>query len=323
MRLSEIFEYLTTGELAQLHIGGMDPHAPWSQARAEDYQQLVAHVNVALKVLFSRFWIRSKEVIVDLYPHIQEYVLDRRYAETNNLSLEPYKYIADSIFDPFCNDVLKIEQVFNEGGELMFLNDINEPWSVFTPSFRSVQIPFPMICNSMVIHYRASHPTIRFLPSQKPDPNCAPCAQDISSLDGGEFDAINNNPEPPNITPPSFTEDDCDIVMDGGWYLDSGLVAEPYQVGAPTGVLGGSDFPGGVQPLPADQIEVMLPEWLLEPLLFYVASRAFASLNSDQNQEGNTYLQKYESSCQRLESTKGMFITANTTNERLDVAGWV
>jgi hypothetical protein len=45
-------------------------------------------------------------------------------------------------------------------GNLLPLNDISETLSVFTPSYRSVQIPYPKNENIFAVQYRADHPRI-------------------------------------------------------------------------------------------------------------------------------------------------------------------
>lgn len=233
--LADVFEQLSAGELAQLSLGGWEGKT----VPEKDRSRVISHINMGLIALYTRFWISSKEVIIQIYDHIQTYELDRKFAITNKLSVEPYRYIIDSVYQPFENDVLKIEQVFNEGGELMFLNDMTQPWSVFTPSYKTLQIPFPEKHNSMVVHYRAGHKKIVLAEHQDPA-----------------------------------------------------------------------------------EVEIHLPLQLLEPLLFYVAHRAFASLNSDQNQEGNNYFKKYENACKAVE-LKGLLMETSYGNHRLDQNGWI
>lgn len=237
MKLNEVFDYLKYGELGNVNLGVPDVDSIVGEIKPEHYPKLIAHTNMALTALYTRFWLSSKEVIIQLVPHIQQYWLDRKYADTNELSSEPYRYIMDSVFDPFLGDVLKIEEIHNEGGEIVYLNDLTQPWSVFTPTYNSIQIPYPMWCNSLVVHYRANHPRI-----------------DLQTKD------------------------------------------------------------------PA-QVELQIPEGFLEPLLFYIAHRVFASMNVDNDGESNNYLQKYEMSCKGLE-TKGLHITPNYSNLQLDRNGW-
>ena len=153
MYLSEIFDQLTYGELVHLEMGGAEN----SGVNSDYYPSLVANINLALTALHTRFYLKTKEVIVQQYEQIQTYTLHSRYAESNTESLEPIKYIKDSIYQPFIDDVLKIEQVFDEGGVEVKLNDENDYFSVFTPSFNTIQIPYNHPDNSIAVVYRANH----------------------------------------------------------------------------------------------------------------------------------------------------------------------
>ena len=72
---------------------------------------------------------------------------------------------------------------------------------------------------------------------------------------------------------------------------------------------------------PAD-VDIELPDALHEALLFYVASRAFASLNTDQGTEGNDYWQKFQNSCNEVKA-EGLWIQPESNNNRFDDKGWV
>jgi len=239
MTLLDVFRDLTYGELQGLAIGNLIPDDNESSPDPKDYANVMSHINLGLKEIYKRLFLSSKEVIIQQYDHIEKYVLDYKYAASNTLSPEPYKYITDSIYDPFMDDVLKIEEVFNEGGEKMFLNDSTEPWSVYTPSYRTVQIPFPHNSNSMTVHYRASHPTLVYTADMDPD-----------------------------------------------------------------------------------EIEIMLPDGLMEALLLYVAHRAYGSLNTDDNSQGNNYRKLFEASMKQVELL-GLQVQPEYSNVRLDKTGWV
>lgn len=206
---------------------------------AHNVQKILTHVNLGLKELYKRFFLQSKQLTFQQYEHIETYTLDRRFAMTNIDSDEPIRYITDSVWEPFCDDVLKIEQVFDEDGRELFLNDRSQAWSVYTPAYNQVQIPYPMWCNILSVHYRASHPTVVFHPGDDPR-----------------------------------------------------------------------------------QVQLNIPEALLEPLLFYVAGRAFGTLATDEGNQGNIYMQKYEASCMRAEKL-GLQVTPMYGNHRLDLNGWV
>jgi len=177
MFLSELFEHLASGELSQLSMGDIDDLI----IQVEDYPKIIPSVNLALTEIYKRFPINIDELILVQYEHISTYHLNKRFAQTNTESSEPYKYIDDTQFLPFNDNILKVEQVFNEiGVELslneevdygefsVFGNDISEPFrgrhidhhiqSVKTPSYNTIQIlPAPIEDNNLLIKYRAHH----------------------------------------------------------------------------------------------------------------------------------------------------------------------
>lgn len=163
MYLKEIFEQLMVGELANLSMGGVNEEG----IHECDYPKIIPHINLGLVELYKRFPIKMNEVVIQQFDHIQTYVLDSKYAITNKESREPTKYIIDSIYQPFTDDVLKIEKVFNELGEQLYLNDFEEYFSVHTPVYNTVQIPYPDRENQCIISYRAKHVHI---PSDHIDP---------------------------------------------------------------------------------------------------------------------------------------------------------
>lgn len=169
MFLTELFDQLTYGELSQFEFTGSDEEG----ITVDDYKRIVPHINMALTELHKRFLIREEEVTIRCYDHIETYILDSKYAASNYESLEPYKYIHDSVFEPFVDNVLKIEKVFNEDGQELHLNETDpyiiqtetlqtskKAWSINTPNFNTIQIPYPMVENQILVEYRANHEKI-------------------------------------------------------------------------------------------------------------------------------------------------------------------
>lgn len=165
LTLAEVFEQLTVGELAQVSSGGLEG----LEIRPEDYQKVIAHVNLALTELHKRFHLRTNEILVRIYENISFYRLHPKYAQSNTLSPELYKYILDSDVNPFQDDVLKIEEVYNEAGDKVCLNDKTAPCSLFTPNYNTIQVPFPFDSSLMGVEYRANHPKIQYVPGMDPD----------------------------------------------------------------------------------------------------------------------------------------------------------
>lgn len=156
MRLSDVFDQLTAGELSQLNMGGIDNIG----IQPCDYPKVVPHINLGLAELFKRFSLRRQEVVVQQYDEIQTYYLDSKYAQTNTNSIVYKKYIMDSVYEPFTDNVLKIEKVINEIGEELYKNETDEYWSITTPAYNAIQVPYPEKENQMIITYRAAHDTI-------------------------------------------------------------------------------------------------------------------------------------------------------------------
>lgn len=165
MLLSDIFEQLTFGELNQFSMGGSEGN----KIRPEDYRRVISHVNMGLTELHKRFWLISRQVMVQLYDHIQTYTLDKKYALSNTFSTELYKYIVDSVYEPFDNDLLKIEEIYNEEGEKLCLNNLNECYSLFTPTYNSIQVPIPYPGSAISVHYRGNHSPIIYTPDLDPE----------------------------------------------------------------------------------------------------------------------------------------------------------
>jgi len=165
MKLSDLFDQLSQGELSQLKMGSRDEIG----IRLCDYNKIIPHINLGLTELYKRLNLKTSEVVIQQFDHIQTYYLDSRYAQTNVDSQEPTKYIMDSEYQPFTNNVLRIEKVHNELGEELYLNQdrsyfsgSNMYWAVNIPSYNSIQVPYPEKENQMIVTYRADHDPIIF-----------------------------------------------------------------------------------------------------------------------------------------------------------------
>ncbi len=234
MFLSDLFDQLAVGELSQLCIGDADGIG----IQACDYAKILPHINLGLLELYKRFPLRAQEVIIQQYDQIQLYELNSKYAVSNTESLEPIKYIMDSEYQPFKDNVLKIEKVFNEQGEELYLNDFDQYWSYQIQSYNTIQVPYPEKENAFVVTYRAGPDKI-------------------------ELTGLN-----PSIQ------------------------------------------------------EVPVPPAMLDALLYFIGSRVYSNMNSDNNAEGNNYMQKFELACKKIEELNLVQKRSNE-NLKLDGLGWV
>lgn len=156
MKVSELFKNLSYGELSNLAIS-----EEGSGNIVDNKQpQIIQYANEGLIRLFSRFNLRQKDVIVELYPHITYYYLRSRFAVSHPSSNEPYRYIRDREGDPFIDDVIKILDVKDIYGNKRVLNDVLDNYSVFTPQPDIIQILDPKSGALLFVTYQARHPVL-------------------------------------------------------------------------------------------------------------------------------------------------------------------
>jgi len=175
MKLVDLLHQLSQGELSQLKMGNRDDLG----IRACDYPKIIPHINLGLTELYKRLNLKNSEVVIQQYDGIQTYYLDSKFAQTkvpnpplpndnpNNISTEHKYYIMDSVYQPFTDNVLKIEAVHNELGEELYLSQdrsyfsgSDKYWAVNVVGYNAIQVPYPEKENQMIVTYRADHDPI-------------------------------------------------------------------------------------------------------------------------------------------------------------------
>jgi hypothetical protein len=156
MKLTDIFLALEAGELSTQTslidtVTGVKP---------ENYSKVISHINLGLTNMHERLNIKLGDIWVMMVNGVGEYKLDSKHALTNEES-DAQKWIIDSPYDPFRNNLIKILEVTTEIGEPLPINDRTKDKSVFTPSQNSIQIPWKVEGDAVNIVYRASHNEIR------------------------------------------------------------------------------------------------------------------------------------------------------------------
>lgn len=151
MKLSEIFEYLSQGELAQHYVA----ESSCGSIEPENYHKLIPNINMALLELYKRFPVLRKDLLIEVNPNRTNYPLREKYA-TNSTIPALNKYIMDSPLEPFKGDILLIEDVVDEGGVVLYLNEDTTMYSIYTPTFDTVTIPAPEAGQYLAVGYRAA-----------------------------------------------------------------------------------------------------------------------------------------------------------------------
>lgn len=153
MQLSKFMEMLSVGTLSLTNMGYNQSEGVTSN----NHPQIIAAINHGLLDLYSRFAIKTEEVVIRQYDHINMYELHSRFAVTNSDSAEVYKYILDTLNNPFKDKIIKIDAVYDGNGVCLPLNDSKQCNSLFTPYPTILQIPCPEHPNTMHVICRVTH----------------------------------------------------------------------------------------------------------------------------------------------------------------------
>ena len=160
MLLSELYAKLSYGELSNLALANESDGTILEAAQP----RIVNYANDALRRMYSRFVIKSADVLVMQTEYIVHYHLKPKFA-VNYTPLgdsddEPIRYIHDLAYRPFLGDVIKILSVVDQYGFPLPLNDDEHPSSLFTPQPTTLQVPCPVSDEALSVVYQAAHPVL-------------------------------------------------------------------------------------------------------------------------------------------------------------------
>ena len=167
MKLTDVFNQLTTSELSQNFIGGSEE----GQINEANYPKVVNLINLGLTALYKRFYLKEGRVQLAMVPGRSIYPIHSKYAVGNTKSRELVKYLQDTVTDRFTDNILKIETVLTDAGEEIPLNDVLDTLSITTTSPTILRIPAALVAqgqslpdkyktSELTVVYRANHPQI-------------------------------------------------------------------------------------------------------------------------------------------------------------------
>lgn len=167
MKLQEVFDQLTYGELSQFAIGGNEAGV----INPANYNRLIPHVNLGLTALYKRFPLKEGRLILELQSGRITYPIQSNYAVSSRTSKEVVRYIKDTTATAFKDDIHKIERVYTDKGFEFGLNDEADPYGMFTPSATVLRVPAEVAAQviglpdelkspRIELVYRANHPLI-------------------------------------------------------------------------------------------------------------------------------------------------------------------
>ena len=154
MLLNELYNMLAYGELSNHHMASAGDGTLLEAKRP----QIVHFANEALTRLYTKFVLKEKSCIVELQEGNTLYRLLPEYSTIGfDNSLADAPYIRDTVNDPFLDDVLKVLAVYTNYGGQRPLNDLNNCWSVNTPTFKTLQVNMVRANEILAVTYQAKH----------------------------------------------------------------------------------------------------------------------------------------------------------------------
>jgi len=132
----EIFEALTFGELSPYKIGG----AAQGQIAEADYPKVMSAINRGVNKIQLDLRLNENSVRLKLIEGVLTYAIHSKHSLITGT--DPIKFVDDSIYQPFEDDILEIRQIFNKQGTELPINKRNRADSLFVPAHNVIQHPF-------------------------------------------------------------------------------------------------------------------------------------------------------------------------------------
>ena len=162
MKLGELYEALSYGELNNLSIGleGSGDIAEYDRPR------IISYTNRALTRIYGRFSHKLDYVNVTLQDGIQRYWLNPVHTvsdvDVDNLAV---RYITDTVEEPFTGGLLKVRGVRNEAEDYerfreININDLSCPSGVMMLNYDLMFIKEPIADVVLTVEYLKKHDTI-------------------------------------------------------------------------------------------------------------------------------------------------------------------
>jgi hypothetical protein len=164
LTLADMYELLSTGELAQVIMGNSDIVSNLAEPDGiptTRRKQLRNAITMGLTDLHTKFLLREESVLIDLASGPGKYYLDTKYAASNTRSSEPVKYLLDTA-EPYLGNSLKIARVEDPavGGLEYHLNIAGRLDSLRTPKMNCIEIPTAFTPLQVKVFYYGDHPKI-------------------------------------------------------------------------------------------------------------------------------------------------------------------
>lgn len=150
MKLSDVFDQLAYGELSQLALVANNEVIP------EDYNRVIAQVNMGLAELHKRFMLKRKTLTLQTLDDVYRYPLLAKHSQSQGAELP---FIID-IDEPFKEDIIEILGVTDEKGWAIPLNvyDADDHLPIaYTPAYNILRFNDVTPLGKYTVSYKAGH----------------------------------------------------------------------------------------------------------------------------------------------------------------------
>lgn len=153
MRVEDVFEGLSYGELSNLALSGEGS----GDIDTNRISKLVLYLNDGLARIHNRFKLREREISVRLVEDQKTYHLKSQFAESSGSTSVHYLMDLEDE-EPFDDTILKILGVYDaDTGKNLPVNDREHRDSVFTPKEKMLRVPEPEEGKILNVVYQATH----------------------------------------------------------------------------------------------------------------------------------------------------------------------
>lgn len=142
MTVEDVFDHAKYGELSQLGVVKNLTSSDQTKVNAAA-KQVLSYLNMGLIELYKRFSLRTEETVITMLNSQTIYEISAQGVIDGYLSAYPGDY----------NGVIA---AYNEVGDEYPINEEEEPLSIMTPSWNTVQIPNPVTGEGVYLIYSAA-----------------------------------------------------------------------------------------------------------------------------------------------------------------------
>lgn len=158
MLLQEVFDQLCVAELNNISV--VDQAT--KQINPEDYRKVATAINAGLTQLHTRFLLRKGQLDVQLHPDVRTYQLASRNMIPSAGEASAAKYVWPAM--DFRDNLLKIQQVFDDQGRELSMNNHSTYFSVSETAIDTIVVPENLYdkhdVRKLRIVYRQNHKMI-------------------------------------------------------------------------------------------------------------------------------------------------------------------